>query len=123
MLDLGSMQVGQKMTGVKLVAADSATPPVPLVSFNGLTLAGLPAGLVSFANQEGTSDAPAGSTFTVDILAIGVGQAVITATGQQYNFGPQFSTSFTVEVTAAAAPPDYPTQWVVTAGTALSTSC
>jgi hypothetical protein len=120
MQDLGSIQLNQKMTGVQLVAADGATPPNPLVSFNGLQLSVSPAGAVTFANQTATPALPAGSTFTVDIIPALVGQAIITAQGQQYNFGPTFQTMFTIEVIAAPAPPDYPTQWLVTAGSVVS---
>ncbi len=116
--DLGTITTKQKMTGVKLVAKDDNGNVV--ASFNGLSLTATPAGVVSFANQAPTSDLPADSTFTVDIIGQAPGTATITADGQQGNFQPHFDTSFTVEVTLDPSTPGVPTQWVVTPGTVVS---
>ena len=67
MQDLGTLQLSQKMTGVQLVAEDAQGNVVP--SFNGLSLSVSPAGIVSFANQATSPATPAGSTYSVDIIA------------------------------------------------------
>lgn len=116
--DLGTITTKQKMIGVKLVAQDANGNVVP--SFNGLSLTATPVGVVSFANQTQTSDLPADSTFTVDIVGQSVGQATIVADGQQGNFQPHFDTSFTIEVTLDPSTPGPPTTWIVTPGTIVS---
>lgn len=123
MQDLGQIQLNEKMTGVQLVAVDANTPPDNVPSFNGLTLTATPVGIVSFANQAAspaTPTNPAGSTFTVDIIAENIGQVTITAQGQQGNFLPVFTTQFTIEVVANPNTPGPPVAWVVTPGTVVS---
>jgi hypothetical protein len=118
MQDLGTLQLSQKMTGVKLEAEDASSNVV--MSFNGLSLSVTPAGIVSFANQSTSAALPAGSTFFVDILAENIGQATITAQGQQGNFLPTFTYQFTVEVVADPNTPGLPVTWVVTPGPIVS---
>lgn len=118
--NLGTITTKQKMTGVKFQAQDANGNPV--VSFNGLTLAADQTSCVQFANQAQTSDLPAGSTFTVDIIgeAVSVGPVTISATGMQGNFQPTFTTEVQIEVTLDPSTPGVPTNWVVTAGAIVS---
>jgi hypothetical protein len=118
MQDLGTLQLSQKMTGVTLVAEDTKGNIVPNFGSPSFTVS--PVGLVSFANLATSTALPAGSTFTVDILAEAVGQATVTVQGQQGNFLPTFTTQFTVEVVPNPNTPGPPTQWVLTPGTIVS---
>lgn len=114
--DLGTITTLQKMVGIKLVAKDANENTVP--SFNGLSLSALPANILTISNIQQTADLPAGSTFTFDVAALGpLGQATITADGQQGNFQPHFDTDFTIEVIADPSTPGPPTHWVGTPGT------
>lgn len=104
------------MTGVKLVAKDANENSVP--SFNGASLSVLPIGIVAISNIQPAGDSPTGSAYTFDIAALGpLGQATITADGQQGNFQPHFDTDFTIEVIADPSTPGPPTHWLVTPGT------
>lgn len=100
LLNLGTITTKQKMTAVKFQAQDADGNPA--VSFNGLTLSVDQPSCVSFANQTQTGDLPAGSTFIVDILGASPssGPVTITATGEQGNFAPQFTTQVQITVTA-----------------------
>lgn len=123
MINLGTIQLNQKMTGVQFVAQDGANPPNNVVSFNGLSLAASPTGIVSFQNQTavpGTPTNPLDSTFTVDIVAQGLGTTTITATGQQGNGQPTFSTQCTITVVANPNAPGPPIAWSITPGTVVS---
>jgi hypothetical protein len=52
---------------------------------------------------------------TADIVSAGIGSTTVTVTGQQGNFMPQYSTAFTVTVTAAL-----PTHFAFTFGTPVN---
>lgn len=115
--DLGTITNLQTMTGVKFVAQDANGHTVP--SFNGITLTSDQPNAIQIKNVAPTNDPPAGSTFTADIqgLAPSNGNVTITATGQQGNFQPQFSTTFTIKVVVDPSLPGPPVAWVATAGT------
>lgn len=121
LLNLGSITTLQKMTGVKFVARDTNEDAV--VSFNGLTLAADQPGSITFANKTVTPDLPAGSTFTVDLVATSTpssGPVTITATGQQGNGQPLFTTQVQITVTLDPSTPGVPTHWDVTPGAMVS---
>ena len=52
---------------------------------------------------------------TADIVSAGIGTTIVTVTGQQGNFMPQYNTAFTVTVTAAL-----PTHFSFTFGTPVN---
>lgn len=102
------------MTGLKLVAKDdNGNPVVPL---NGLVLSA-DQQAVTFANQQPSPDAPAGSTFTVDLIGASPSNGLvnIVAAGQQANGG-QFNSSATITVTLDPSIPGPPTHWDFTPG-------
>lgn len=119
MVNLGSINISQKMTGVKFQAQDANGDPV--VSFNGLQLSTDQPGNLSFVNQQGTNDLPLGSTFTVDIVATGIttGAATINAVGQQGNGMPTFTTNAILAVVANPNQPGLPVMWAITGGTVV----
>lgn len=119
--DLGTITNLQTMTGVKFVAQDANGHVV--TSFNGITLSVDQASALTISNVQQTSDLPAGSTFTADIKGVAPtsGVATITATGQQGNFQPTFSSTFTITVVMDPSLPGPPIAWVATAGSVIPT--
>jgi len=118
--DLGQITTLQKMIGIKMVARDVNENEV--FSFNGLQVSAVPANIVTLSNVQQAPDLPAGSAFTFDAEAIGplggpTGQVTITCVGQQGNFQPLFTTSFTLEVIPDPSTPGPPTHWTGTPGT------
>lgn len=114
--DLGTITNLQTMTQVKFVAQDANGHVVS--SFNGITLTSDQPSAIQIKNVTQTGDSPAGSTFTADIkgLAPSNGTVTITAQGQQGNFQPTFSTTFTIKVVMDPSLPGPPVAWVATAG-------
>lgn len=114
--DLGTITNLQTMTAAKFVAQDANGHVVP--SFNGITLTSDQPNAIQIKNVTQTSDSPAGSTFTADIkgLAPSSGPVTITAVGQQGNFQPTFTTTFTITVVMDPSLPGPPVAWVATAG-------
>ncbi len=119
--DLGTITNLQTMTGVKFVAQDANGHVVP--SFNAIAFSVDQASAIKITNVQATSDLPAGSTYTANIqgLAPSSGKVNITATGQQGNFQPTFSTVFTITVVMDPSLPGPPVAWVATAGTVAPT--
>jgi hypothetical protein len=119
--DLGTITNLQTMTGVKFQAQDANGHTV--TSFNGITLTSDQASAVRITNVQATADLPAGSTFTADIqgLAPSNGPVTITAKGQQGNFQPTFTTTFTITVVLDPSLPGPPVAWVATAGAVAPT--
>lgn len=116
-MDLGTITTKQKMVGVKFVARDANGNAVP--SFNGLALTSDQPSAIQLSNQQTLPDLPAGSTYTVDIagIAASTGPVTITATGQQGNFQPHFTSLVTITVTLDPSTPGVPTHFDITPGT------
>lgn len=118
--DLGIITTKQRMVGVKLVSQDANGNVVS--NFGTPVLTADQASAVSFQNLVATSDLPANSTFTVDIVAgaVSTGPVTITATGQQGNFQPHFAQQFQLTVVLDPSTPGPPTQFAVTAGSIVA---
>lgn len=127
-----TVQINQKIIATKFQAQDSNGDAV--ASFNGLTPSVDQTGAITFANLTTLPAAapgadpqfpagyPANSTYSIDIVptALTTGAATITATGQQGNGLPTFTTQMQVTVVANPNAPGLPIQWDIVVGTIVS---
>lgn len=116
-IDLGQITNLQKRVGVKIDTKDANGNTVPNFGLPNIQIQ--PPGSVSIENLVATEDLPAGSTFTLDIVSqtdastvMGGPLAVTLAVrGQQGDFKPQFTDTFTLSIVIDPSLPGLPTHW------------
>lgn len=119
MQDLGTITNRTKMTGVKLVAKDVNGNVVPLPNGQLPQPAFSQNGTASVANMLATSDLPANSTFTCDVIGgpnPSVGPVTIEFQTHKANGTLGFTENVTITVAIDPSIPGDPSQLVVTPG-------